>query len=193
VASFTEAEAQGGTVSRTYSARLTGHTQGVAAGGTVGRDHAARLFGHPQGDGLTESMNRHYGPRLRDFPSDEASRQLISGIPIPSGAFRLVTVDVENPDGGPLEDAVWVQSAGIFPTSGRVKDGTAKLWLLDGVKYNSFLCLGENPEPNAKYDYVWYEAAGSNDVDPFTKETTLVFDPQKETSPLVAGGGVFFG
>lgn len=197
--SYTQAVAGDTTTSLDHVRRGFAHTRGDATTGAVNVGHTRRLFQYGRGDATTGAVDVDHTRRRFDFGvSDSRPRYTNAGIPIPSSEFRYVEVELLDDKDNPLANAVWVQSAGIFPTSARVeetKDGSmiAHVWLLDGIAYNSFLCLGENPETAAEYDFVWYEATGSSDVGPHTKRATLKFKPAKPTSPLNAGTGVFFG
>jgi hypothetical protein len=121
-----------------------------------------------------------------------------NGLVVP-GAFRRVTVWLEDANGEPLTEAIWCQSAGKFPTAGKVEtapDGRAyaELWLLS-VTYSAFQVLAESEESEA-YGYVWYEAGdGTGEVAPTQTEATLQFDPEKAQlgGGMVAGSGINIG
>ncbi|ACV46610.1 hypothetical protein [Halomicrobium mukohataei] len=115
------------------------------------------------------------------------------GIVIPTGNFRRVHVTLKDTDGQPLSDAVWVQSAGVFPTAARVDDnGEADLWLLN-VLYETFVVIASSDRSGV--DYVWYQLADDDDVDGTQtigtqdREATLYFDPVKLKGLSVGRGG----
>ncbi|WP_126967208.1 hypothetical protein [Halomicrobium mukohataei] len=100
---------------------------------------------------------------------------------------------LKDTDGQPLSDAVWVQSAGVFPTAARVDDnGEADLWLLN-VLYETFVVIASSDRSGV--DYVWYQLADDDDVDGTQtigtqdREATLYFDPVKLKGLSVGRGG----
>jgi len=198
MASFTKAEATNSVTGDGHTRRLATPQQAPAGSGAVGNGHERRLATPTLGDATTGAESPPHARRLLEAPQADARSVVESGIPVPTGAFRRVRVTLEDDDGNPLEEAVWVQSAGIFPTSAKVQtaeDGTvwADMWLLDGIAYDSFLCIGKNPDPGARFEYVWFEAEESNDVTALGDSAKLVFDPQKPLGGFQAGDGVFFG
>ncbi|MFC7126954.1 hypothetical protein ACFQJ7_13125 [Halovenus rubra] len=98
------------------------------------------------------------------------------GVVIPTGEFRDVIVTVQDAHGDPIPNAEWVRSAGIFPTSGRVRkteDGStqAQLWLLP-YQYESFALTVRDDDTT----HVWHETENSGGVPKDTDEVTLRFE-----------------
>lgn len=185
---FTQARTPENHIDGGWTSRLLAFTEGDARPLTLDADHDRRLWSLTEGDARPLTLDADHDRRLEGFTDAPSPVQRMSGIPIPSGEFRRVRVAVVDGDGEPLTAARWVQSADIFPTSAPVdENGIAYLWLLDGIQYQSFLCLGSNDDTKAKWDYVWYEADGSNDVGPFVSEATLVFDPEKVKKAAASG------
>lgn len=112
------------------------------------------------------------------------------GVPIPTSAFRVVDVTLEDPSGKALTNLNWVGSAGIFPTLAPVdSNGRASIYLLK-VHYNSFLAVADLES----IDAVWYSTPQSDIVGPLDDEATIVLEPQKpSTSNLQVGGGASLG
>jgi hypothetical protein len=99
-------------------------------------------------------MDPYTGAEVSDSGTPRAD-----GVIIPTGEFRSVTVYVEDSEGKPLTEAEWVQSAGLFPTAGRVEptpDGrmAARLWLLDAA-YQEFSVLADSGQEGV--GLVWYQ------------------------------------
>lgn len=139
-------------------------------------------------------VSTNYERRLFNFDEYRQDHDPTQGIPIPSGEFRLVEVSVAGPDGEPLPEILWVQSAGIFPTSAPVVDGKAQLFLLSGVAYTEFLAIAHNPD--ADYNYVWPQAESSEPIGGYVKEGSLRFVPIEASAGSTgysAGGGAQFG
>lgn len=123
------------------------------------------------------------------------------GIRIPAGDFRRVAITCLNSEGEPLKRARWIQSAGFFPTAGRVleqEDGSMVgfVWLLN-VDYEDMAVLAENDRAGA-FDYVWYQASGGIAVPQGAREVTLSFveadaPPPGAPPSLAIGGGINFG
>jgi hypothetical protein len=112
----------------------------------------------------------------------------VEGVPIPN-AFRPVSVKIEDPQGRPLSDAIWIMSGGQFPTAARVDDeGRARLYLLS-IQYSTFQLLGSSDRPGV--DYVWYQAKDA-EIGPLTDSATLTFK-KKKIKGLYAGTGADFG
>jgi len=113
------------------------------------------------------------------------------GVPVPTGSFRRVEVTLQDEDGAPLSNAIWVQSAGIFPTAAPVdSNGVANMWLLE-VQYTSFQVLADSGR--AGVDYVWYEPIDANDpINPLDDTATLKFQTSRITG-LSAGNGPMMG
>jgi len=151
------------------------------------RDRARRL---PLPVGDAEPRDLFYRDRARRLPLPEVdglNRRLDKGPVIPA-AFRRVIVNVVDQDGDPLEEAIWILSAGAFPTAARVVDGTAFMWLLS-IEYTTFQVLGLSGRKGV--NYVWYQAQEGN-IAPTDREATLVFE-KKELKGFDAGQGVNMG
>lgn len=137
-----------------------------------------------------------------EWPQVHAPAALVNrGIRIPAGDFRRVAITCVNSNGEPLERAQWIQSAGFFPTAGRVleqDDGSMVgfVWLLN-VDYQDMAVLAENDRMGA-FDYVWYETTDGVAVPQDTREATLTFVEAEAPPPgappsLTVGGGIQFG
>jgi len=117
------------------------------------------------------------------------------GVIIPTGQFRDVLVVVEDENGNPIPAAEWVRSAGLFPTSGRVKqatDGTtyARLWLLS-YEYDSLALTARE----GGVVYVWEEIEGDDGrtgVLDTENEVTATFE-RRTKHGLDAGVGLDMG
>jgi len=113
-----------------------------------------------------------------------------TGVIIPTGKFRAVTVTIEDSEGKPLRDAELVQSAGLFPTASRVKEKAngemkARLWLLHAA-YEEFNVIASGGED---YGLVWSQKTGHDSpaVDAEQREATLQFN---EEIPGPGGSGI---
>jgi len=122
-----------------------------------------------------------------------------TGVIIPTGDFRDVTVWLEDESGEPLTDAEYVQATGVFPTAATVQTDAAGntyavLWLLYQA-YDELLVLADSGQAGA--DYVWYQTATGNPdpaVEDTTREVTLSFKKEElGGGGLKAAGGVTFG
>ena len=89
-------------------------------------------------------------------PSVEAEQYAnAGGVKIPTGAFRWVTVEVQDKQGEPLKEALWVQSRSLFPVMSRVvelPDGrmvAPRTYLLPNVAYDELAVIGRE-------DGTWY-------------------------------------
>lgn len=143
---------------------------------------------------VDRSYSEHRGLHVPEEP-------LQFGIRIPTGDFRRVEVTVQDKLGEPLREAMWVQSAGLFPTAGRVfeqEDGSmiANVWLLH-TDYEALAVLASNTRTGA-FDYVWYDAvegtALPQEADSVTVQFTKAEAPPPGAPPsLSAGTGISFG
>ena len=140
--------------------------------------------------------------RSYSAPSNPVAGQVIpGGARIPTGEFRRVQITVQDQEGNPLTEAVWVQSAGLFPTAGRVleeNDGSmvANVWLLP-QDYEDLAVLAENTRPG-EFDYVWYDAVDGTACPADKKAVTVQFTRAEAPPPgappsFSAGTGISFG
>lgn len=194
MAGFTQARNDVTSSSGTFNDVRTGHSQSLLSPVTADSGHTRRLFRLSQSRLVPREDDAGHTRRLFDHGADRLTEGLHVGVPIPTGAFRRVLVWLEDLDGNPLDDAVWVQSAGVFPTAARVKttaDGRAyaQMWLLE-VGYDQFQVIAQSDKPGV--DYVWYESGNGEKIGPLTKESTLQFDPI-HVGGFVAGNGIDFG
>jgi len=138
---------------------LDGITAGVGEEGIGSLDYRPEQFnGSRTGTELAGTALVDYRPVSR-VGTHVRTEQRSRGVIIPTGPFRSVSVYVEDSEGKPLTEAEWVQSAGLFPTAGRVEptpDGrmAARLWLLDAA-YQEFSVLADSGQEGV--GLVWYQ------------------------------------
>lgn len=134
--------------------------------------------------------------RTYTAPHDLAGENVVpGGVPIPTGNFRDVMVYVEDEDGNPLKDAIYVQSGGLFPTAARVNEAddgrvVARMWLLH-FPYDDLVVVGSSGKPGV--EYYWYDSVGTEPViDEDEREATVQFE-RKVLKGNDAGSGFQMG
>jgi hypothetical protein len=142
-------------------------------------------------DGTATPTTQLDGPTVSPAaPTITEFEEIMRGVLLPIGDFRLVTGRVVDSQGAPIERATLLVANQWLPTAGPVaEDGSFEIRLLRS-EYTDFRLLGDTDPDKEGFDLVWFldEAVTVSSAE--TEDVELAFDLQ---DPLGGGAGTIFG
>lgn len=125
----------------------------------------------------------------------DATSVSADGRVIPTGGFKLVTVEIVDEHGEPIPEGDEIVAEGLFPTAAPITtraDGstTAQMWLIPRSPYNFYVTTGTEPP---KDDQVLRETDEKVSIDGIEKSATVEFEPASADRISVGRGAALRG